>query len=923
MSAMRKAKVSTPGSRTDSSSRMMAFLVTDIEGSTYRWEAFPEEMKSALERHDQIIRRAVVRHAGHIFHTAGDAFHAAFATPSAAVEAALEAQQALSAEDFTTTRGLKVRMAVHAGPVEARSGDYFGPGINRAARLLLIAYGGQVLVSGTVADMLQARLPKGSSLFDLGRHRFRDLSEPEHVYQLVAPKLATAFPPLRSLGLTAHQLPHPLTPLVGRAEEVSEVRRRLKQYRLLTLIGPGGAGKTRLAVEIGYLELDSYSDGIWFVELGPLDDPRLVAEAICSVIGLPVLGDSATASAVGFLREKRVLLILDNCEHLIDAAAEVSQAISNDCPMVSIVATSREALGVPGESIFHVPSLAVPADDEVTVDEARQYAAVDLFVERANAVAGTFELTDENVRDVINICRQVDGIPLAIELAAPRLRMMRADRLAAKLRDRLRLLGSGTRTLDPRHRTLVALFDWSYNLLDLTEQSLLRRLSVFAGGWTVEAAAAVVSGDPINEDEVFDLVTSLADKSLVAVDLNAVEPRYRLLETTRQYGFEKLRESGERGRRRRLAEYMAGLFGEATEQWSRMKTEDWNARYEPELDNLRASLEWSFGPDGSRDLTLRLTSFSLRTWDELSLLPERERWFGGAIELIDENTPPDVVARLWLGRTSISAHGDRTTFDAALKAADLYRKLDDGLGLGEALAKAGAALLTPQHIEEAQPFLDEALSCLRPYGHTKQLSSCLRSKGVALYFGGCFSEARQAIGEATYTAQIVGDRYGIAAAAIAKGELEFASGQIESAIETVRRLVDEGQYNRRQLTLCLNNLTSYYIAADQFMDAKLTAFNGLHKARALGWPAAVARMVEYVALISALEGDYVRASRLLGFTERFYETETASREITEQRAYDRLCAILDSSLHRYRLAELKAEGAGMSEKNIVSQALQL
>ncbi|TCA18544.1 adenylate/guanylate cyclase domain-containing protein [Rhizobium leguminosarum bv. viciae] len=922
MSAVRKVKVPTSKHDAESASKMMAFLVTDIEGSTYRWEAFPEGMKSALAIHDRIIRSAVRHNSGHVFHTAGDAFHAEFATPSAAVQAALQAQRTLSAQDFTTTQGLKVRMAVHAGPVEVRGGDYFGPGINRAARLLLIAYGGQVLVSGTVADMLQARLPSGSTLFDLGRHRFRDLSQPENVYQLVASDLTTAFPPLRSLGITAHQLPHPLTLMVGRSVEMKEVRRRVEQYRLVTLIGPGGAGKTRLAVEVGYQTLDSYPDGVWFVELGPLDDPRLVAEEICSVIGLPVMGKSATESVVGFLREKRALLILDNCEHLIDAAAEVSQAISSDCETVSIVATSREALGVPGESIFNVPSLAVPRDDDLTVEEALNYAAVDLLVGRANAVADNFELSEENVADVINICRQVDGIPLAIELAAPRLRMMRPGLLAEKLRDRFKLLGSRSRTSDPRHRTLVALFDWSYNLLNSTEQILLRRLSVFAGGWTLESATAVVSGDPVEEGEVFDLITSLADKSLVAVDLHAPEARYRLLETTRQYVFAKLRESGERGRRRRLAEYMTGLLGDGTNRWPKMRSESWIARYEPELDNLRVSLEWSFGPDGSKDIALGLTSVSLRIWDELSLLPERERWFRAAIEHVDAETPRDVVARLWLGRTSNSAHGDRTAFEPALKASQLYSELGDGLGLGEALAKAGAALLTPQKIEEAQPYLDEAVACLKPFGHTKQLASCLRSRGVAMYFAGQFEEARVAISESTNIARVIGDRFGIAAAAIAKGEMEFASGHVDASIQTVRRLIDEGQCNRRQLTLCLNNLTSYYLATEAMIEAKLTAFQGLHKARALGWPAAVVRMVEFIAHIIALDGNYVTASRLLGFTEHFYASESASREITEQRPYDRLNHILHSSLDAHYLDELKAEGAGMSEKNIVDLCLQ-
>lgn len=912
-----------PAGKTASfASGVLIFLLTDIEGSTYRWEEFPEAMREALERHDALLYETVLRNHGQVFKTLGDSFHAVFSSPAAAVAAALQAQRALTAEDFTATEGFKVRMAVHAGPVEARAGDYFGPGLNRAARLLLVAYGGQVLVSGTVADLLQGRLPENASLFDLGRHRFRDLHEAEQVYQLVAPGIASAFPPLRSLGAKVHHLPHPLTPLVGREGEAAEIAKRLERYRLLTLVGSGGAGKTRLAIEMGYKLGESYPDGVWFVELGRLDDPQLVAEQICGIIGVAVQRDrTATESAVGFLREKRALLILDNCEHLIAAAAAVADAISSECASMSVLATSREALGVPGESVFRVPNLAVPASDDMTASQALRFPAVQLFVDRANAVAEDFLLCEENLDAVLSICSQVDGIPLAIELAVPRLRMMRADTLAQGLRDRFRALGRGSRTVPPRHRTLQTLFEWSYNLLDEREQTLLRRLSVFAGGWTAESAAAVASGDPIEDESAVELITSLFDKSLVVADLSADDTRYRLLETTRQYGLEKLREAGERGRRRRLADYMCKVYREANQTWTTYSTEKWTRRYQPEIDNLRASLEWAFGPEGDPAIGLELASFSLRIWDELALLPERERWFETATGAVLDDTPDDVVARLWLGRTSVSAHGDRSAFEAATKAAELFRGINDQLGLGEALTKAGASLLTPQKRDVAVPYLDEALGILTSLGMSKQLASCLRSRAVAAYFEGQFDSARAMIAQSSIVARSLGDSQGLVNALIATAELEFAAGDIEAAIATVRQMIDNEHPNRRQLALGLGNLTAYLLAFNRHNEAKLTAFSGLHKARALGWPAAITRMVEHLAFIFALEGDFERSARLVGYSENFYARDTASREITEQVGYDRLRETLSSAVPASLLFNLRAEGAALSETEAVRLAL--
>lgn len=895
-------------------SGVLAFLLTDIEGSTQRWEAWPDAMRDALDRHDTILRESILSRNGHVFRTAGDSFFAAFATPSDAVAAALHAQQALTAQDFSAVGGLKVRMAVHAGPVSARNRDYFGPGINRTARLLRVAYGGQVLISGTVAHLLQAKLPSEAGLFDLGEHRFRDLAEPEHVYQLLAPGLAGAFPPLRSLGASADHLPRQLTSLIGRENDVAEIKERLKKYRLLTITGSGGVGKTRVAVQVGSELLDEYPDGVWFVELGPLDDPRLVAEEICSTVGLSVEGNrSAVESAVEFFRAKRVLLILDNCEHLVSAVAHVTEAIIRDCPQVTVLATSRESLAIAGESTFRIPSLSFPQSTQVTRDEALSYSAVRLFVERASAVAGGFELSDSNVGAVVNICGQLDGIPLAIELAVPRLTILRAKGLADGLRDRFRLLGPGSRTALPRHRTLQTLFDWSYNLLDEREQALLRRLSVFVGGWTVESAIAVVSGSPVEEQDIFELISSLADKSLVIADLSCDPPRYKLLETTRQYAFQKLAETSERGRRRRLAEFMVRFYAESMLSWPKTPTTDWLRRHEPEVGNLRASLEWAFGAEGDTRLGIELTSHSLRIWDELSLIPERQRWFSLAVNNIDETVPPATAARLWLGYTSVSEHGVRSAFQVAERAASLFRAAGDDLGLAEALTKAGASVLTPMETEVASRYLQEALELFRPSSPTKQLASCLRSNAVAAYFRGDFASARHLVAESTATAKAVGDTHGVVNAQIATAELEFAAGNIEKAIAENQRMIDEGMHNPRQLTLGLGNMTSYLLAAGRLTEAKVTAFSGLHRARAIGWQAAIVRIVEHLALISALSSDMAKAARLLGFTEAFYAKETASREITEYATYNSLKDILERNIAGERRAELMLEGSRFSD----------
>ena len=420
-------------------------------------------------------------HGGQIYRTGGDAFCAAFPGAHGAVSAALAAQRALSAEAFSEIGSLKVRIALHAGEVEKRDGDYFGRAPNKVARLLATAHGGQVLLSAAVAELLSGRLPDGAGLCDLGRHRLRDLTGPEQIYQLLGPGLTTTFPPLRSLDARPNNLPQLLTPLIGRDREVAEIEVLLTEHRLVTLVGAGGIGKTSLSLQVGADLLERFPDGVWLVELAPLDRGELVGEALAALFGLPLQGGRSPVDAIGtVLRNKRLLLILDNCEHLVVAVARLVDAVLKACAGVFVLASSREALAMAGEHAYPMPLLDVPPrSTSPTPAQAMGYSAVRLFVERAAAALGHFSLANETAPVIVEICRRLDGIPLAIELAAPRLKMLKPADLLARLDDRLRLLTAGTRTAAPRQQTLRALIEWSYALLSEAERALLRQARGF------------------------------------------------------------------------------------------------------------------------------------------------------------------------------------------------------------------------------------------------------------------------------------------------------------------------------------------------------------------------------------------------------------------------------------------------------------
>jgi predicted ATPase/class 3 adenylate cyclase len=496
----------------------VTFLFTDIEGSTRLWQEQPEAMSLAHARHDTILRAAIESNNGYIFQVVGDSFSAAFNNAMDGLRAALSAQRVVQTEPWGETIAIKVRMGLHTGAAEIRvdhSGNYDGyTTIAFTQRVMSVAYGGQVLLSQTTHDLVQNDLPQNIALQDIGEHRLKDLPAPLRLYQLVAPDLQQRFPPIQSLYALPNNLPLQLTSFVGREREMKEANQLFSSTRLLTFIGPGGTGKTRLSLQVAAEQLAQFKDGVWLVELAALTDPALLWQSIASVFNLRMqMGMPLQEIVLDFLRAKSLLLILDNCEHLIEACAHLVDQILRSSPQIKFIASSREALGISGESIYRVPSLSVPTRAEVKPEALQGYESVQLFVERARAANPRFGLTNQNASSIAQICSRLDGIPLALELAAARLAIFSAEQIATRLDDRFKLLTGGSRTALPRQQTLRALIDWSYDILSEGERALLRPLSVFAGGWTFEAAEAVSP-----ELDVLNLLTQLINKSLVIVD---------------------------------------------------------------------------------------------------------------------------------------------------------------------------------------------------------------------------------------------------------------------------------------------------------------------------------------------------------------------------------------------------------------------
>ena len=782
--------------------RTATFLMTDIAGSTRLWEEQREAMVVALAAHDAMLRDAVEGAGGTVFKTTGDGLLAAFERPGAAVRAAVAGQRALQAHPWPTSTPLLVRMAIHAGDAEHRRDDYFGPSVNRVARVLALGHGGQVLVSAAAAALVADDMPADATLIDRGEHQLKDLARPEHVYQLAASGLDDAFPPLRS-GAASSNLPADLTTFIGRNREAGEIRDVLGTHRSVTLVGVGGTGKTRLMLHVAGEVASQHADGAWLIELASLRDPELVSSEVARALGVQVSpSQPAIAAVTDFLRSKDLLLLLDNCEHLIEAAARLVEHLLASCRLLHVLATSREALGVPGEVTYPVPSLALPEHlDQVDLDTIAATEAVSLFVERATTMLPSFRFDDSNAASVVEICRRLDGIPLALELAAARANVMSASEIAEGLSDRFRLLTGGRRTAVPRQQTLQALIDWSWDLLTEADQRLLRRLSVFAGGWTLEAAAGVVGdeddpGSPpsgVSRVETLDGLGRLVDRSLVVVK-HADATRYGMLETIRQYANDRLIASGEAAdRRNRHVARFRRLAADARAGVDGPEMVLWLGRIEADLDNLRAALDWAYETDvpvaleiyvalgaywRSRSLgsegvdRMRQALDVLTRWRSMpSPMPEGERMllaarvmiasssmsgyagWGAVGNLADETIAfarasgdrAAITDALVLGmQTSIMIGGGQNPVElraAGIEALELATDLDDPTRLSIALT--GLAMLDARdNPDAAEAWLERATAAADRSGNPAVIANSLQMRGRVASRAGRHVEAQ-------------------------------------------------------------------------------------------------------------------------------------------------------------------------------------
>jgi predicted ATPase/class 3 adenylate cyclase len=713
---------------------IVTFLFTDIVGSTRMWDRATEQMRAALERHDALGRTAIEENHGSIVKRTGDGFHAAFDDPLDALTASLAFQHALADLSATTGLALEVRCGMHAGTVERRDNDYFGPPVNHAQRIMAAAHGGQILLSRAVASLVEDRLPAGVTLRDLGTVRLRDLTHAKHVFQIVGPRLRLDFPALRSLEATPNNLPQQVTSFVGRERELHELYELLPKARLLTLVGTGGIGKTRLLLQFAANVVDDYPDGVWYVDLNAIDDPALVVNALARVLGLADIPDTPLIETICLhTKAQRMLILLDGCERLLIACAHLADALLRAGPGIKIVASSREPIRTAGEQTVTLPPLSLP-DQAADLWTVLRSDAVRLFVERARARQPDFALTEQNASAAARICSRLDGIPLALELAAARVGALPLETIAARLNDRFGLLTSGNRTAVPRQQTLKALIDWSYDLLGAREKCLFSRLSVFAAGWTLDAAETVCADAALPRADILNLLDQLVQKSLVFWQDH--EDRYGLLETMRDYGWNRLKEAGEadapRDRHRR---YFLAL-AEAAEPALRNRTDEhpWLRSLETEHANLTAALQWSLEQPNLAVDALRMCGALGRFWKIRGHWREGREWCSAALQRDDGAAPKDVRAQalmtagsmnFWLGETAAAEALVETALALAREAGD--RSL-------EARTLNNLSNLVSDHgdFARARSLLNESLAINRGLGNRE--GECINLSNIGVHF---------------------------------------------------------------------------------------------------------------------------------------------------------------------------------------------
>jgi predicted ATPase/class 3 adenylate cyclase len=980
----------------------VTFLFTDVDGSAQSAEEHPDEMPPASSHQQHILREAIQVNGGYAYKIMGDAFQAAFPTAPQAIQAALDAQRSLRSDESSRPGGHPghlqttddpiraetssvvrrpssiVRMALHTGVTEERGDDYVGPLLNRVARLLSAGHGGQILLTLAAAELVRDNLPAGVALKDLGEHRLKDLFRPERVFQLVAPDLPSEFPPLKA------------TPFVGREREVAGVREMLRpeHVRLLTLTGPGGIGKTRLALQAAADLLEEFPDGVFFVPLAAITDPALVIPTIAQTLQVREAGGTPLLDVLKeHLQDKHLLLVLDNFEQVLEAAAPVADLLAA-APQLKVLATSRASLRLSIEQQYPVPPLSLPPTDAgqlPSLERLTQYESVALFISRARAANPTFEVNSQNAPAVAEICVRLDGLPLAIELAAARTRLLSPQAILDRLESRLKLLTGGARDLPARQQTLRNAIEWSYELLTAEERVLFRRLAVFAGGRSLEAIEAVCNAQGDLQIDLLDSVESLVDKSLLGQEEGSGgEPRFVMLETLQEFAREKLQESAElEALEKQHALYFVGFAEQVEPELIGPQQAAWLERLEEDHDNLRAALRWvgeTNNPDpDAAETGLRLAGALWRFWYVRGHYTEGRRQLGSILALVDASdqskiqNPKSKIAKALHGAGVLAqVQGDyavaRSMYEKGLA---LRRELGDKQGIASLLNNLGLLAYHQGDYASARSLQEEGLAMARELGERWGIASSLNNLGNVAFQQGDYAAARSLGEESLALKRELGDKQGVANTLTNLGLLAFEQGDYpaarsmyEESLALCRELgnkwsiamaldhlgavaLEQGDHatarslhqeslvayrdlaDKRGTAFSLHNLGNVAHVQGEYAEARSLNRESLALCRDVGdkkGMAAALAGLGTVAVSEAIAGAgkeaLERATRVLGAMEALLESIGTVLDREDRVPYERAVELARSQLGDAEYERLRAEGRAMSPEQAVVYALE-